>query len=192
MAATIPSVEPDSFIAGDTVKWTKGLGDYLPADSWILSYSFVLSGDQQTTTAADNGDGTHLVTISAADSAMFTAGIYHWQAYVTLGDDRYLVGEGRIEVKPDFATQASGHDSRTHVKAVLDALEAMILGKASKDQIAYSVSSGDVSRSISRLTSAELLLWRDKYKGFYEQEIRAERIAAGLSHSGVVQTRFTS
>ena len=52
----IPEIEPVSFIAGDTVKWTKSLEDYLASDSWVLVYYLVKDGDQKTITASASGD----------------------------------------------------------------------------------------------------------------------------------------
>jgi len=70
----IPTTEPLSFRAGDTVKWKKSLGDY-PATSWTLKYFLVIQSDQKIITAS--ADGTdHLVTITAAASAGYAVGRY--------------------------------------------------------------------------------------------------------------------
>lgn len=186
MTASIPTKEPEFFIAGDTVKWTKELLDYKPADGWVLSYALVQAGSQKTITASDNGDGSHLATISAADSANYTAGTYYWQAYVTKSTERYLVCEGRVEVKQNFASMSNGHDGRSHIKKVIDALEAMIEGKASKDQKEYKI--GD--RLLIRMDPAELLKWLNHYKILYKQELQKENIENGGSGFSHGQVRF--
>ena len=177
----IPEKEPFSFIAGDTVKWTKTLDDYLASDSWVLTYYLVMDGDQKTIVATTSGDD-HLITITAADSANYTPGIYHYQARVTKGSEAYTVAEGAIEVKPNFEAQTSGYDNRSHVKKTVDALEAVILGKASKDQLSYSIA----GRSISRLSPGELIEWRDTYRAEYNKELRR----AGRLRPSKIQVRF--
>lgn len=186
MTATIPTKEPVVFTAGNTVKWTKSLSDYLPADGWVLTYALVMAGKLIELTATDNGDGSHLISITAANSVGYTAGIYHWQAYVTKGTERYPVGSARLEIKPNFATQTTGYDNTSHVKNVLDALEATILGKASKDQMSYTIN----GTTVARMTPEEIIKWQNHYKILYKQELQAESIANGDAPSNKGQVRF--
>jgi hypothetical protein len=187
MAAAIPTSEPLEIISGATVKWTKSLSDY-PADTWTLSYQFVNAADAQAVTCTASGLD-HLATITAAQTAAMVAGDWYWQAKVTDGDEVYAVGQGRVEVKANFAVAgASSLDARSHVKKVLDALEAVLVGKASEDQLSMSI--GD--RSLSRYSFDELRKMRSAYKSEYAREQRQERIAAGLGHGGKVRIRFTN
>ena len=190
----IPTTEPTEITAGDYVQWKKEgsacvdpNGDScLASDSWALTYALVNSAGQITITADASGDD-YLVTLSAATTAAYTAGTYHWQAYVTLSDERYTVDAGTITIKPNFAAQTSGYDNRGHVKTVLDALEATLAGRASKDQM-NTVIAGE---RIDKMTPAMLLRWRSLYMAEYEMERRAERIANGLGHDGNIYVRFT-
>ncbi len=134
----IPTTEPLSFHAGDTVKWKKSHDDY-PATSWTLKYFFVILTDQKIITASPDGTD-FLITITAVASAGYVVGRYSYQARVeNVGGDKTTVGEGTIKVKPNLEAASSGADYRSHVKAVLDALEATILGKASSDQLSFSM-----------------------------------------------------
>lgn len=184
MAPTIPTIEPTSFVLGNTVQWTRSLSDF-PAPTYALTYSFVNAGGQFAVTGTADG-ATHAMTISAETSAALTAGVYHWQAYATSGTTRFLAGSGTTEALPDFAVETSGYDDRSHVKKTLDAIEAVLEGKASKDQLASSVN----GISITRLTPAELLVWRDKYLRFYRQELADERSRQGLPSGKKIRTRF--
>ena len=186
MTVTIPTKEPVVFTAGNTVKWTKSLSDYLPADGWVLTYALVIAGQLIELTATDNGDGSHLISIDAATSDGYTAGIYHWQAYVTKATERYPVGSARLEIKPNFATQTTGYDNTSHVKNVLDALEATILGKASKDQMSYTIN----GTTVARMTPEEIIKWQNHYKILYKQELQAEGIDNGDAPSNKGQVRF--
>jgi len=186
MTATIPTKEPVVFTAGNTIKWTKSLASYSPDDSWALTYALVIAGNLKEITATNNGNGSFLAAISAADSAAYPAGIYHWQAYVTKNGERYEVGHGRLEVKPNFASKTTGYDNSSHVKNVLDALEATILGKASKDQISYTIN----GTTVARMTSEELIKWQNHYKILYKQELQAESINNGDAPANKGQVRF--
>jgi hypothetical protein len=180
------------FVAGDTLKFTKSLGDYLPSVGWVLTYSLVKDGDQEAITATDNGDETHLVNVAATVTAAYSAGIYRWQSYVTKAAERYSIASGTIEAVADFAAATSGLDARAHCKRTLDALEATIEGKASKDQAGYSISFGEggASRSISRLSFGELIEARKFYKNEYQRLIRQQRVSQGLDSGRTIHIRM--
>lgn len=188
MSYEIPGTEPVRIVAGDTVQWTKSLEDYLPDDGWVLSYAFVCATDQHIETAANNGDGTHLTTLSSVDTAALVVGVYRWQAYVTKSSERHVVGEGQLEVVADFAAAgySTGYDARTHVKKFLDALEARLQGRVTADQESLSID----GISIARIPISDVMqLYRD-YKGLYASEVAAERRRLGLPVSGQTRVRF--
>jgi hypothetical protein len=181
----IPSKEPFSFISGDLIKWTKTLSDYPASDSWALVYYLVKDGDQETITCTQYGSTDyHLATITAAESAAYSAGIYHYQARVTLVDEVYTIPglAGQMEVLPNFEALTDGYDDRSHVKKTLDALEDLIYGKASLDQLSYTIA----GRSLSRLSPSEVLEWRDVYLAEYAKEQRR----AGLKKPQGIQVQF--
>lgn len=189
MAATIPTREPLEFTQGETVRWTKSLSDYLPDDSWVLSYAFVYaaaSSDQQTATATDNGDGTHLVTIASTASDDFSIGVYNWQASVTDGSTTHIIGSGSVTVLAGFAAQSSGYDSRSHAKKMLDAIEDLAEGRSGESYSSYVLPSG---RQLVSLSPAELIEWRSFYKREYDAKLAAERIGAGLGNPNKIRTR---
>ena len=174
---------PATLQAGDTWEWEFSDSDY-PASTWTLTYALVDSNRKITITASADDD-THSVSVAMATTAAYVPGIYHFQAYVTDGTDRFKVDEGTVEVLPNFAA-ATAYDNRSHVKKVLDALEALIEGKASKDKASYSIG----GRSISHMSPAELIEWRDNYRAQYVREIRKERIAQGKAAGSTVKVRF--
>jgi len=173
---------PDTFIVGDTVKWTTEITGYPPA-TWTGVYYFVKDGDQVIITATES-NGVHLFTVDA--SSGFEAGVYNWILSVDDGADRHTLRRGRITAQADYEDATTGYDDRSHVKKTLDALEAVIEGRASNDQSSYSIA----GRSLSRMDIADLLMWRDKYKSYYAQEVKAERIRRGLGHAGKIKVRF--
>lgn len=177
----IPTSEPSEVTAGDTSTWKKSLSDFLASDSWVLTYALVKDGKLIEITASADGDD-HLVEVLPTVTAKYNPGIYHYQAYVTKSTERYQVGTGTIEVLPDFA-QSAGYDNRSHAKVTLDALEAVIEGKASRDQLSYSIG----GRSLSRFSWEELIAARSHYRSEY----LAEERRAGRK-SSKIKTRFVA
>lgn len=180
------TVEPTRIVAGDSATWTKDIPQYLPASGWVLSYAIVRDGVRLSVTGTNNGDGTHLISISAATTAAWTAGQYGWQAYATKAatSERYTVAAGMLVVQANFATGAV--DARSHVRRTLDALEATLEGRATSDQLAYSIG----GRSISKMAPEQLLTWRDKYKAEVAAEDKAQKIAAGMGAAGTIRVRM--
>lgn len=171
MSATLPTIEPAVVTAGDTITWKKSLPDY-PADGgWALSYALLSSaGKISITTTASGVD--HLVSITAATSAGWAAGTYQWQAYATHATSgRFLVGTGSLVVKPNFAAISAATDTRSHVKKVLDAIEAVLEGTATTDQQDLTI---DGTRIVRR-SIADLLVLRSRYLQWYQQEMAAAR-----------------
>ena len=187
MAYDIPTSEPTEVTAGDLVTWTRPEhSSFTLADSWVLSYALVMAGNRIVITSSDNGDQTHLIAIAAATTAAWAVGTYKWQAYVTNGVERYNIDEGSIKVLTDFAAATTGHDARTHWKIVLDNVEAVIQGRATKDQSSYTIS----GRQLSRTPVADLILLYNRAKSAVAAEEQAERIENGLGTSGKISVRF--
>lgn len=187
--ANYPTAEPAELIAGDRWAWkrTDLGGDYAPA-SYALTYSARLeaTGATEITITASESGNDYIVEVAAATTAAYTVGVYHWQAYITRTSDseRVTVDKGTFEVIADRDNATT--DPRTHIKITLDAIEAVIESRATKDQESYSIN----GRSLSRTPLKDLLMFRDKYKTEYAQEQRKEAIANGKGHNGRVLVRF--
>lgn len=175
-------------IAGDYWAWKRQDlgGDYPPA-SYALTYSARLesAATEIEITASESGTD-YIVEVAAATTAAYTAGIYHWQAYITRTADseRVTVDSGTFEVKPNRDVAAT--DPRSHVKITLDAIEAVIENRATKDQESYSIN----GRSLSRTPLKDLVDMKETYAGLYAQEKREEDIKNGKGNSGRVLVRF--
>jgi len=179
----IPTIEPGTLTAGDRWRWKRQLSDY-PAGTWTLKYALRNAGSRIDLTAT--ADGTdHLIDVSAATTATYDPGDYDWIAYVSDGTSRYTVARGRLTVKPDLAA-ADLYDSRSHARKVLEAVEAVLEKRATKDQASYSIN----GRSLARTPIADLLVLRDRYRAEVRREEAAERIAKGLSSGTKVLVRF--
>ena len=159
---------PDKIVKGDSYSWQYDNTDFPYSSSWRLTYSLAKSGTriQINATAATNGTG-HLVEISGTTTGAYTAGEYDWQAHITNNVERYLVGQGVIEIVADLAAGSGGTDARTHNKIMLDAIEAALEGRASSTQLEQRV--GEVQ--VRYMTFAELSKARDFYYTRYRQEL---------------------
>lgn len=177
--------EPKSFTAGDTVEWQKELDSYSPKDGWSLVYCFRNFEDRFEVTAEILEDH-YVIRLSSEETNNYKPSTYWWQSRVIKDEVQYVVENGELVIKPNLALLDT-YDGRSHVKKVLDALEATILGKASRDQLSYSIS----GRSLSRLSPSELLKWRDIYKAEYARNLQEEQLSKGLS-SNLIKVKFTN
>lgn len=179
--------EPEEFFQGETIKWEKSLSDYPFSEGWTLKYYFSKSDDAFNVTAAQSGTSEdYLVTLLSSVTADKVIGIYDWQAWVEKDTEKDMVGTGTTELKSTL-TGGGNVDSRTHVKKTLDALEATILKKASRDQLDTEI----VGRKIKTFTPEELLEWRSKYRDEYQQEEAAKKVAEQLGTGSRIGVRFS-
>lgn len=182
-AADIPYDEPASFTAGDTVKWKRSLDHYSAADGWVLTYA--LRGAGKIDLVATASGAEHLITITAAVSAAYTAGFYTWQAYATKAAERFPIETGSLEIKPNLAgITASTYEWRTEAKIIYDQLVAAFKS--------YSASRGGVqqytigNRSMTFSSSADFI----KEIEYWRAQVKSEEAAAGLGQGRSVFVRF--
>ena len=183
MTAPIPTTEPTELRAGDTWKWTRSLSDY-PASIWTLTYVLVQAAVQKSITASASGDDFS-VSVAKATTAAYAEGLWSWVAQVANGTERYTVDSGSINVLPDLATKSTGYDARTHARIVLDAIEAVIENRASKDQERYMIA----GRELWRTPIPMLLKLRQTYRAEVKAQALAEKIQSGTGVGGRIQFR---
>ena len=172
--------------AGDTWEWTDSLPDY-PAPTWVLKYALHKTGIAAIVLTAVASGTDHKVTVTAATTAGYGAGEYHWAAYVEHADGRrYTVAQGWITVKPSLAAAVAATDNRSHAQQALEAIEATMKGRATKAQSAMQIN----NRQIQYLKPEELIRWRSFYKAEVAREKAAEKIAQGEDPGRRILTRF--
>jgi hypothetical protein len=180
----IPKNEPFEARAGDTWQWRReDLSSDYPAPTWTLSYYFKNPTANFNFNAA--ADGVNFaVTVAKATTAAYAAGRYKWFAFVDNGTQRFEVDRGELEVLPNLAV-AGNLDDRTHARKVLEAIEAVIEGRASKDQEEYTIG----NRSLKRTPLEELAKMRIRYKQEAAAEEAADRLANGYGSPRKIQIR---
>lgn len=182
MSLTIPK----KIRAGDTLEFTDTISDYKASDGYTLYYVLAADNIITLTSVADGDD--HKFTITAVTTAAWVPGVYSYQAYVTKTTSSYTVETGTLEVLVNLRVQKPGYDGRSHIKTVLDALQATIEGRATKQHSSLSIG----GRAISLLSPAELRVEYLHYKHLYRRELEQERIDAGLEVKNKIVVRMTS
>lgn len=155
-------------IAGDSLDFETTVPGYLASDGWTLTYRLVpRSGSAAVIefNASASGDD-YAIAVAAGATAQWAAGEYSWAAYVSKSGARHTVEDGTITIRPDPGAIPAGTDTRSHAQIVLDAIEAVIERRATKDQEEYRI--GD--RMLKHTPLAELRAMREEYR----REVAAE------------------
>lgn len=194
--------EPAEIIIGDTITWIRrdveavsendnGTLDYTDikaSEGWTLK--FVAVGDRgfvSITATADTDDADDFkFTATAAATALYAAGNYQWQVTATKTTTRYTIAEGTVVLLDNIGGRSALYDNRSHAKKVLDAIEAVIEGRATKDQQQYQIA----GRSLQLTPIPDLLRMRSIYLSEYNSELEADRIKAGFPSKRKILTRF--
>jgi len=187
-SANYPEGMPSRLVVGDRWVWKRtDLTDY-PASAYALRYVLRLFGTGATEIAIDaNEDGNdYLIEVASATTAAYTAGWYEWQLYIIRSADseRIMLDRGRVELLPD--RDESTADPRNHNRIMLEALEATLQGKATRDQTSYSI--GD--RSIARMSPSEIQEWYDIYRRRVRDDEREEQAEMGKGGGHRVRVRL--
>lgn len=175
-SANFPATEPSELIIGDRWLWKRpDLAVEYPSSAYTVSYTADKQGSGSTTFSITASGTEHTVEVASATTAGYTAGTYAWQLYVTRTSDsqRLSLARGTWTVITNLS--ASTADPRSHAKKVLDAIEATIEGRASIDQMSYSIQ----GRTLARTPLADLIKLRDDYRAEYAAELNNERRAQG-------------
>lgn len=172
------TTEPTSFIQGETVQWRKEFCDYLPSGGYSVIY--YLRGPEGGIDIGGAADGDAFVfTISAAQSATLAVGEYGYQAFAILNADKFLVSQGELRVKAGLATISTGEafDNRTQAEKDLEAVRALLSGKASSDVQSYTIG----NRELAKIPMADLLALEKNLSARVRRERQAERLKKGGS-----------
>jgi hypothetical protein len=180
VAVPRPTVEPQSLVAGDTLQFDKTVSNFSPVDGWALSYilgapdlkNISISGSVITSTGI-----TFNINVPAATTKTYVPAKYSWAAFVTgsgtYAGQRFNVAQGQIEIKPNPAGQNVSFDTRSWAKRNLDLIDKFCEDRSAHDVQMYRIG----GREITKMSGEEVLKWR----AYFEQRVKQERIAAGES-----------
>lgn len=187
--ANAPEGEPLKVVVGDFIQWKKAkLAESYPTSQYSAEYvaRVTAGGSSEIKLAAIERPTYYLFQVSSAVSEGFSPGYYHWQLEVTQtsSGNRLVVERGEFEAIPDLDN--NGADPRTHAEIMLDKIEALLQGRADKDVTSYSIN----GRSISKMSIADLLQWRDYYRKEVAKERNDNAIALGRPTKTTMKVRF--
>jgi hypothetical protein len=187
--ADIPTTEPASVVAGDTITWQKTFSDY-PATGWTLKYRLLNAAGKIDITAATSGTD-YLISITAATSAVYAAGTYDYLAWVEKGTgptaERVTVATGRITVSPNLAALTT-YDGRSDARKIYEAL--LTAYKSAVTDRAFVAEYEIAGRRMKFNGKADWLTELNYWKAQIAAEDRAAAIADGMGTSARVLVRF--
>lgn len=171
---------PEKIAAGVDLAWSVNLLAY-PAPTWALQ---VLLRGPSIINIDSTADGSrHSLAVPAATTKDWAAGLYVFSTRAVSAGAVVEVDSGQVEIERDLSAINAPFDVRTHVQKVLDAIEAVIEGRASKDQERYRIQ----DRELYRTPIADLLLLRRQYRA----ELRAVTMAQRNGNSILGRTIHT-
>lgn len=154
---------PQTITAGTTLAFTLALTAY-PAPDWVAT--LILRGPGSVDLGAATDGRLHAFSASAEETAEWAAGDYWYSLRVTDGGEVHEVDTGTLRVLPDLAAADAEFDGRSHAERTLEAIEAVIEGRASKDQDSYRIN----NRELRRTSISQLLRLRDVYRAEVARE----------------------
>lgn len=197
MAIQILSNEPSEVTAGDTIKWTRTLGDYPTNASWEIAYR--LRGDKNylldwETEVTPSGSG-FLVNVPSSTSTTWVPGLYTLFGFASLLVDgqRQQFYRAQLTVHPNHGnatTVIGAFDGRTHAQKALEAIEAMMLNAASREEENYVVSYGNISQSVRLWSPEQRIKLHAYYSSLRKDEIAAERVKSGKASGARILVKF--
>ncbi len=175
---------PRRITIGDTITWDETLDEFPASASWVVTYSFTSKDGQFASTHAAVVDD-HRITI---DTTSLNEGHYDWTKKVADGTSTFTLESGILDVDPDLSADTVAVDRRSYAAIALAAIEALLKGKATKDQTSYSLN----GRALSRYSIDELNEWRGQLRvEVRDERQKARRKSGGKSHANV-RARFSS
>lgn len=186
---SVTDAPPARFAAGDTVRFPFAPADYPATAGWALAFRLVGPGIALSLTGTASGSGFTVEATAAATAALIVTApgvrctLY---GYASKGAERFKVYEAPCLVLPNPAT-ATG-DLRSQAAIALEAIDALLAGRASKDQASYKIN----GRELVRMTPAELLALRGHFKTEADREAAAAALAAGQARPTRIEVRFGS
>jgi hypothetical protein len=176
---------PRRITIGDTITWDEALSDFPASASWVVTYNFTSPTAQFSSTHAIINVDDHRITIVTTS---LEEGHYEYTKKVTDGTTTHTLERGVLDVGPDLSADTAGVDRRSFAEVALESIEAMLLGKATKDQTSYSLN----GRALSRYSFDELRAFRAELRIEVADDKQKQRRAAGGKSHRNVHAEFSS
>ena len=163
----MPKIFPNEVAGGLTLSVPLDLPDY-PQPEWTVTAH--LRGPDAITVEAAVVDGQFRISAAAAVTAGWAPGAYWLTLRAVSATETCEIDAGPVRIREDVSAAGAGYDGRSHAERTLEAIKAVIEGRAKLDQEEYKIN----NRSLKRTPLADLL----KFRSRYEAEVATERQAA--------------
>ncbi|EKN01113.1 MULTISPECIES: hypothetical protein [unclassified Acidocella] len=151
--------------AGTTVSDVVLLRDY-PSSAWALSVA--LRGPQPIDIAGTpQPDNSWLISETSEATAAWVAGRYWFSVRVTNGGTVVEVGNGEMQILPNLQAIEATYDGRSEAEIALDAIDAILAKRATRDQERYRIN----NRELVRTPIKDLIALR----AYYAVQVSRER-----------------
>lgn len=171
---------PGQITAGLTFE-ARAVRAAMPAPEWTLTA--ILRGPQAIDMQADHDGRNHVFRASAARSAMWLAGEYAYAIRARNGAHVEEIEAGRLTITPDITQLPAGHNARSWAEEALQAVEAVLLNRATHGQESYRIN----NRELRYLSPSELIRLRNMLRREIDQ---ARRRKAGNVFGDVLRVQF--
>ncbi len=186
---------PNLIYAGDTVvfdvpAFKDAIGTNIDSGTYTLTWYARTNTATEGATVVGTAEGTGWrVTVPAATTTDFNAGLWTWQAIATYSTFQYTAGRGQFTVKSTakYAGTPGAFDDRSRAEIDLSYVEAAIRTLAQGGMVQEYQIGG---RSLKRYKMTELMQLRDDLKNEIAMERKAEKIRQGLGNPGLAKVRF--
>lgn len=157
---------PAQLIAGDSLRLSVPSGDHPGSAGWAVSLVLqaLAGGAPVTVTATQDGDDWK-IAVSSVTTATLAPGPYRYLIAATQSGDRSTIEAGQIEILPDPAKAAQ--DQRSAARRALDAIDAVLEGRASSEDMKFTFADG---RALEKIPHADLLTLRTHYARIVARE----------------------
>ncbi len=168
---------PTRIVAGDSVSFRWEDGAYPATSGWSSAWRLVGAGIALTLSSAAEDVGFRVTATAVATAALAVSSARGVPCSlfgtVASGATRTTVYQAPCLLLPNPASITG--DQRGHATTTLAAIDALLEGRATKDQQSYRI--GD--RELARIPVPELLALRDYYKAEARREADAALIGSG-------------
>ena len=150
---------PASLIAGDSLLLAIPVGNYPASAGWAVSLVLqALAGGAPVSANATDGAAEWDIAVASSVSTALAPGSYRYLIAATKAGDRSTIASGEVEVLPDPAKAAQ--DQRSQARRSLDAIDAMLEGRASSEDMKFTFADG---RALEKIPHADLLALRQHF-----------------------------
>jgi hypothetical protein len=176
----------NTIVAGETLNYLAITADYPASAGWAVTLYInpIAGGTASSVTSTASGDD-HLLQVTAATTATWTAGECNWQTWVAKGAERYMLEEGVLRVRATLIGASAGTDTRSQAQKALDDANAALAAWTPTTK-RYRIG----GREMEFNSPAEIISVINHWQAAVNREQAALSMAAGRPNPRKIQVRI--